>query len=397
MLASLYFLFVRIAALFNKKARQLSQGERKALVFLKENVQPNTSYIWFHAASVGEFEQGRPIIERIKRMHPEKKVLLTFFSPSGYELRKNYSGADVVSYLPFATKTKVRKFLDIVQPEMAVFIKYEFWPHYLKQLSKRNIPTYLVAGIFRKSQAFFRWYGASYRKCLTHFTHMFLQDDDSATLLAQYAFSNTTVCGDPRFDRVVEIAKTAKELPILQQFTQGSTVIVAGSTWLSDETLLSRYFQENEEIKLVLVPHEIDTHHMESIYHLFHGRYVRYTEATAQNLEFARCLVVDTIGILSTIYRYATVAYVGGGFGDGIHNTLEAAVYGCPIVIGPNYDKFREAHGLLACEGAFSVDNYKQFKNTVDQLLQQQPQANSRRYVMENCGATEVIYKEIMK
>lgn len=397
MFESIYFLCVRIAALFNRKARSLSHGERGALNHLKEHIRQNERYIWFHAASVGEFEQARPIMERIRQCHPEKKILLTFFSPSGYELRKNYSGVDVVAYLPFATKRKVQRFLDIVHPEMAVFVKYEFWPNYLKQLHKRAIPTYLIAGIFRPSQVFFSWYGRGYRKCLTYFTHLFLQDEDSANLLAKYEIHNSTVCGDPRFDRVVEIAQEAKHLPVLQQFAQGALVIVAGSTWLPDEELLARYFQENEDVKLVIVPHEIDKHHLHAIYHLLHGRYVRYTEATAQNLEFARCLVVDTIGILSSIYRYATVAYVGGGFGVGIHNTLEAAVYGCPVVFGPNYEKFREAHGLIACGGAYSVKNYKMFKSVMDGLLQDPQNNNSRRYVVENCGATEVIYKAIMK
>lgn len=397
MFESLYFLCVRIAALFNKKARSLSHGERNALNHLKEHILPNERYIWFHAASVGEFEQGRPVIERIRRQYPEKKILLTFFSPSGYELRKNYAGVDVVAYLPFATKKKVQNFLDVVKPEMAVFVKYEFWPNYLKQLHKRAIPTYLIAGIFRPSQLFFRWYGGAYRKCLTYFTHLFLQDDDSAALLAKHNILNTIVCGDPRFDRVVEIAQEAKDLPILQQFAQGAPVIVAGSTWLPDEELLARYFQENEKVKLVIVPHETDKQHLHAIYHLMHGRYVRYTEATPQNLEFARCLVVDTVGILSSIYRYATVVYVGGGFGVGIHNTLEAAVYGCPVVFGPKYAKFREAYGLIDCQGAYSVKNYKTFKNTMDRLLQAPNDDASRRYVIENCGATEAIFKAIMK
>ena len=397
MFESLYFLCVRIAALFNRKARSLSHGERVALNYLKEHINPNESYIWFHAASVGEFEQARPVIERIRQKYPQKKILLTFFSPSGYELRKNYSGVDVVAYLPFATRRKVKRFLDVVRPEVAVFVKYEFWPNYLKQLKGKAIPTYLIAGIFRPSQLFFRWYAGAYRKCLTYFTHLFLQDEASQALLAKHDIHNTTVCGDPRFDRVVEIAQEAKHLPVLQQFAQDAPVIVAGSTWLPDEELLARYFQENEEVKLVIVPHETDKHHLHALYHLLQGRYVRYTEATPQNLEFARCLVVDTVGILANIYRYATVAYVGGGFGVGIHNTLEAAVYGCPVVFGPNYGKYREAHGLIASGGAYSVKNYKIFKETMDNLLQDQQNNVSRPYVLENCGATEVIFKEIMK
>lgn len=399
-LTSMYFGGVRLAALFNRKARMLSCGEKQALDHIASRIENGERYIWFHAASVGEFEQGRPIMEKIKQEHPQCKIILTFFSPSGYELRKNYAGADIVSYLPFATKKKVRKFLDLVNPVKAVFIKYEFWPNYLSELKRRHIPTYIIAAIFRRNQIFFKWYGAAYRRCLYTFEHLFVQDEESRKLLAKYKINDVTVCGDPRFDRVCAIAQEAKNLPIIEQFTYGAPTLIAGSTWPVDEDMLIRYVKENNyACKLVLVPHETDKRHLHHIYQALRGRYVRYTEATPRNVEMANCLVVDTVGILSSIYRYGTVAYVGGGFGVGIHNTLEAAVYGMPVVFGPNYHKFREARQLIECRGGFSVKNYKTLKKTLDEAFEHSKEygENAKNYVQGNKGATDVIYNRIMK
>ena len=399
-LTSMYFGGVRLAALFNRKARMLSCGEKQALDHIASRIENGERYIWFHAASVGEFEQGRPIMEKIKQEHPQCKIILTFFSPSGYELRKNYAGADIVSYLPFATKKKVRKFLDLVNPVKAVFIKYEFWPNYLSELKRRHIPTYIIAAIFRRNQIFFKWYGAAYRRCLYTFEHLFVQDEESRKLLAKYKINDVTVCGDPRFDRVCAIAQEAKNLPIIEQFTYGAPTLIAGSTWPVDEDMLIRYVKENNyACKLVLVPHETDKRHLHHIYQALRGRYVRYTEATPRNVEMANCLVVDTVGILSSIYRYGTVAYIGGGFGVGIHNTLEAAVYGMPVVFGPNYHKFREARQLLECRGGFSVKNYKTLKKTLDEAFEHSKEygENAKNYVQGNKGATDVIYNRIMK
>lgn len=396
----MYFGGVRLAALFNRKARMLSCGEKQALDHIASRIENGERYIWFHAASVGEFEQGRPIMEKIKQEHPQCKIILTFFSPSGYELRKNYAGADIVSYLPFATKKKVRKFLDLVNPVKAVFIKYEFWPNYLSELKRRHIPTYIIAAIFRRNQIFFKWYGAAYRRCLYTFEHLFVQDEESRKLLAKYKINDVTVCGDPRFDRVCAIAQEAKNLPIIEQFTYGAPTLIAGSTWPVDEDMLIRYVKENNyACKLVLVPHETDKRHLHHIYQALRGRYVRYTEATPRNVEMANCLVVDTVGILSSIYRYGTVAYVGGGFGVGIHNTLEAAVYGMPVVFGPNYHKFREARQLIECRGGFSVKNYKTLKKTLDEAFEHSKEygENAKNYVQGNKGATDVIYNRIMK
>lgn len=396
----MYFGGVRLAALFNRKARMLSCGEKQALDHIASRIENGERYIWFHAASVGEFEQGRPIMEKIKQEHPQCKIILTFFSPSGYELRKNYAGADIVSYLPFATKKKVRKFLDLVNPVKAVFIKYEFWPNYLSELKRRHIPTYIIAAIFRRNQIFFKWYGAAYRRCLYTFEHLFVQDEESRKLLAKYKINDVTVCGDPRFDRVCAIAQEAKNLPIIEQFTYGAPTLIAGSTWPVDEDMLIRYVKENNyACKLVLVPHETDKRHLHHIYQALRGRYVRYTEATPRNVEMANCLVVDTVGILSSIYRYGTVAYIGGGFGVGIHNTLEAAVYGMPVVFGPNYHKFREARQLIECRGGFSVKNYKTLKKTLDEAFEHSKEhgENAKKYVQGNKGATDVIYNRIMK
>lgn len=397
MFTSFYFFGVRVAGLFNIKARKLSMGESHALQSIADRIVPGERYVWFHAASVGEFEQGRPVMERIKQEHPEKKIILTFFSPSGYELRKNYPLADIVVYLPFATQSKARKFVETVRPEMAIFIKYEFWPNYLKELQRQGVPTYIIAAIFRKKQAFFHWYGKWYRKCLSYFEHLFVQDDASAQLLAEYGIRDVTVCGDPRFDRVSAIAKEAQHLPIIEQFCQNSPTLVAGSTWPADEELLARYFKETDRCKLILVPHETDKHHLHHIYQLLRGRYVRYTEATPRNLEHARCLVVDKVGILSSIYRYGTVAYVGGGFGAGIHNTIEAAVYGLPVVFGPRHEKFREANELIAKKGGLVVKNYKTLKNALDKAFAHRDEYgdNARKYVVDNCGATEVIYTHL--
>ena len=396
----MYFGGVRLAALLNRKARMLSCGEKQALDHIASRIENGERYIWFHAASVGEFEQGRPIMEKIKQEHPQCKIILTFFSPSGYELRKNYAGADIVSYLPFATKKKVRKFLDLVNPVKAVFIKYEFWPNYLSELKRRHIPTYIIAAIFRRNQIFFKWYGAAYRRCLYTFEHLFVQDEESRKLLAKYKINDVTVCGDPRFDRVCAIAQEAKNLPIIEQFTYGAPTLIAGSTWPVDEDMLIRYVKENNyACKLVLVPHETDKRHLHHIYQALRGRYVRYTEATPRNVEMANCLVVDTVGILSSIYRYGTVAYIGGGFGVGIHNTLEAAVYGMPVVFGPNYHKFREARQLIECRGGFSVKNYKTLKKTLDEAFEHSKEygENAKNYVQGNKGATDVIYNRIMK
>lgn len=398
---NIYFWILRLAALLgHKKARRLVKGQARALAELREWVATlgGSQVLWFHAASVGEFEQARPIIERLHSELPFRKVLLTFFSPSGYELRKNYPLVDKVTYLPFATRRNARKMLEILPLEAAVMVKYEFWPAYLKALKAKHIPTYLISAIFRPGQLFFLPWGKMYLKLLHAFEHIFVQDQSSSDLLQRYGVKEVTVAGDTRFDRVMEVRKQAKDLPMVDGFVAGAPrVIVAGSTWQRDEQYLARYMAEREDVKLVLVPHEIDSAHLHEIFQYFEGRYVRYTEATPQNVNKCRVLLVDTIGVLSSIYRYGHVAYIGGGFGVSIHNTLEAAVYGMPVVFGPTWKKFREAHGLLAAGAAITVKNYREFADALDRAFDNQSIMGQRAndYVQSECGATDKILKQL--
>lgn len=405
----LYFLLIRLVALFgHRKAKKLIAGQRQVTAFLKahkENKSELQGCVWFHAASVGEFEQARPIIEKLKAEQPDRKILLTFFSPSGYELRKEYKSADSVMYLPFATRRNARHFLHVFQPSMAVFVKYEFWPAYLRELNRRQIPTFLISGIFRPKQTFFKPWGSSYRHLLTRFTKLFVQDSDSLALLNRFGIENAEVAGDTRFDRVSWIAKHAKEIPTVEHFVHGADsftapfekVIVAGSTWPNDEILLAKYIEENPDVKLVLVPHEIDDNHLHHIFQYFKGRYVRFTEATPNNVLHVQTLVIDTIGMLSSIYQYGQVAYIGGGFGVGIHNTLESAVFAMPVLFGPNFQRFREARKLIEAGAGFPVKDYATFKQTMDYALENYRELGhkAKDYVTSELGATEKIYNEL--
>lgn len=398
---NIYFWILRLAALLgHKKARKLVQGQARALDELQDwaSTLGGSEVLWFHAASVGEFEQARPIIERLQSELPFRKVLLTFFSPSGYELRKNYSLVDKVTYLPFATNRNAKKLLDLLPIETAVMVKYEFWPAYLKALKDKGVATYLISAIFRPGQLFFLPWGKGYLKLLHTFKRIFVQDQASAQLLMNHGVSQVEVAGDTRFDRVVEVRKQAKELPIVEDFVAGAErVIVAGSTWPKDEELLARYMAEREGVKLVLVPHEIDSAHLHEIFQRFEGRYVRYTEAAAYSVDKCRILLVDTIGVLSSIYRYGHVAYIGGGFGVSIHNTLEAAVYGMPVVFGPTWQKFREARGLIEAGAAISVKNYREFAAALDKAFAVQKQMGQAAadYVNSELGATDKILKQL--
>ena len=401
----LYFFLVRLAALLgNKKARLLIQGQKDCLAELQQANDKGLiahsekeQLIWFHAASVGEFEQTRPIIERLRSEHKPCKILLTFFSPSGYEMRKNYDKVNRVLYLPFATRRNAKLFLDAVRPDMAIFSKYEFWPAYLKELKRRSIPTYSICAIFRKSQLFFMPWGRPYLNLLKCFTHIFVQDRDSLNLLQRHGITECSVAGDTRFDRVHAIKEQGKNIPLLKEFCGAGPVIVAGSSWPADEVLLARYIEEHEEVRLVLVPHEINEEHLHTIFQTFLGRYVRYTEATKESITQCRILVLDTMGMLSSLYRYATVAYIGGGFGVGIHNTLEAAVYGIPVLFGPNYKKFREAKGLIAVGASTSVKNYRQLAAALDEalMLHKEKGEMATQYVESELGATERIYQAL--
>ena len=368
---------------------------------LRKEIDRNAKYIWFHAASLGEFEQGRPMIEKIRLQYPQYKILLTFFSPSGYEVRKNYEGADVICYLPFDEPFKVRKFLNLANPHIAVFIKAEIWMNYLTELKKRGVKTYLISAVFRPNQLFFKWYGKWYRKALACYEHLFIQDEDSRRLLSEHGVTNVAVCGDTRFDRVLEIQKNARLLPQVEQFARGNQMLlVAGSSWPEDEKIIIPYFNSHPEMKLIIAPHEIHRKHLLYIQSLLSRPSIRLSEVDEETLLTNDCLIIDSFGLLSSIYRYGHVAYIGGGFGKGIHNTLEAAVYGIPVIFGHKFQKFKEAKGLIAVGGGFSIDSATAFSERMDQFLSDQEFCRKAGriagdYVHKNVGATEKILQRM--
>lgn len=404
----LYFLLIRIAALFgHRKARLLVRGLKSQ----RGKESGHEGAIWIHAASVGEFEQARPLIERLRASQDGIKIVVTFFSPSGYEMRKDYALADAVLYLPFATRRNARRFLEALKPSMAIFMKYEFWPAYLRELKKRNIPTYSISSIFRPTQRFFHWYGKSALRLLKCFTHLYVQDEASRRLLAEHGVHEVSVVGDTRFDRVDEIKAKGHPMPLVEQFIDGAShVLVAGSTWPEDEVLLKQYVERvkelmNEGVKFILVPHEINEAHLHFIFQLFKGRFVRYSALETMSdavsryniLQRAEVLVVDRMGLLSSLYAYGHAAYIGGGFGEGIHNTIEAAVYGLPVVFGPHYHHFREAQGLIDANAARSIKDYSELESALNTALEQHETigAKAAEYVQSEKGATEKILEEI--
>ncbi|MDR1680082.1 MAG: 3-deoxy-D-manno-octulosonic acid transferase [Prevotellaceae bacterium] len=390
----IYGLFIFLASSFNTKAKKRWLGQRQVFNYLSKNADKSVEYIWIHASSLGEFEQGRPIIENLKKSNPESKILLTFFSPSGYEVRKNYTGADLICYLPLDTKNNVRRFFNSVKIQKAIFIKYEFWINFLLACKKHNIPTFIVSAIFHKDQAFFKWYGKAYANVLHVFKTIFVQNEESKQLLQSIGINTAQVCGDTRFDRVIEIAEQRKPLPIVEAFKNGKKLIIAGSSWAKDEDLLIEYQQKYPDIKLLIAPHEIHESHLQEIESKLKKGFVRYSKADENTVSAADCLIIDNFGLLSSIYQYADIAYIGGGFGTGIHNVLEAAVYGVPVVWGPNYQRFAEARGLIAYGGGFSISNYTELENifnSVDKLAGQK----ASDFVQRHKGATEMILKEI--
>jgi len=409
----IYLLGVAIYSRFNEKVRKMWRGERDAFRVLREQVDPDAHYVWFHAASLGEFEQGRPLMEQLRREHPKLKILLTFFSPSGYEVRKDYKGADIICYLPLDTIRNARRFLRIIRPEMAFFIKYEFWYNYLHILKHRGVPVYSVSSIFREGQIFFRWYGRQYGRVLKCFTHFYVQNEKSRELLANIGIDNVTVVGDTRFDRVLQIKEAAKSLPAIDRFIgqsekgEAPKVFVAGSSWPPDEEIFIRYFQQHKDWKLIIAPHVIGEDHLEQIEKQLQGWHVsRYTRL--QSIETttpaapteASALIIDTFGLLSSIYRFATVCYVGGGFGVSIHNTLEAAVWGKPVIFGPENRKFQEAQGLKACGGGLEITSYADFEALMNHFEADADSLNAAgrkagEYVEALTGATKKILSDI--
>lgn len=393
----LYFLILKIAALWNPKAQKLVQGQKQSLSRLQDFTSNGGKFLWLHAASVGEFEQGRPVIEKLKQLSPNIKIVVSFFSPSGYEAKKDYPLADLVIYLPFATNRNARKFISAFNGNLiaAIFVKYEYWPAYLKQLKKSAVPTFSIASIFRPYQAFFRpIIGPAYRSLLKCFTSIMVQDQQSRLLLEKYGINNSVVCGDPRFNRVLQVVTQEDN----SKFSQINCLIkpktiVAGSTWPKDEQLLARFIREHDDLQLVLVPHEINPSHLQFIFNLFEGKYILYSELNRQNAPAARVVVVDQMGLLSRLYRYGAVAYIGGGFGAGIHNTIEAAAYSMPVVFGPNNKYFREAQDLKSIGAGFEIKNYQQLEQTLCSLLadpKSMAQA-AHNYVISEQNATDLI------
>ena len=405
-----YLLGVAIASLFNEKVRKMWRGERAAFDVLKQKVDPEAKYVWFHAASLGEFEQGRPIMERLRSEHPEYKILLTFFSPSGYEVRKNYEGADIICYLPLDTPINAIRFLRLVRPVMAFFIKYEFWYNYLHILKYRKVPTYSVSSIFRPEQVFFKWYAKKYARVLRCITHFFVQNEQSRELLEKIGITEVTISGDTRFDRVLQIKEQSKRLPLVEAFKnkkqtveeaykQEYKVFVAGSSWPPDEDIFIRFFNEHPEWKLIIAPHVIGDDHLQQIMSKLNRKTVRYTEATPETAAEAQCMIIDCFGLLSSIYHYGEVAYVGGGFGVGIHNVLEAAVWNVPVFFGPNNKRFQEAQQLLASGGAVEITDYNSFDSAMtlfmnDEKWLKECGSKAGEYVKSKAGATDIVLKE---
>lgn len=405
----LYLIGVAIASLFNEKVRKMWRGERQAIKILKEKVDPTAQYVWFHAASLGEFEQGRPLMEHLRQEHPEYKILLTFFSPSGYEVRKDYKGADIVCYLPLDTIRNSRRFLRAVRPVMAFFIKYEFWYNYFHILQHRGVPVYSVSCIFRPNQIFFRWYGKQYARVLHCVTKFFVQNEESQQLLQGIGIDRSEVVGDTRFDRVLQIRDAAKHLPIVEAFRYGSVggnaegtpikTFVAGSSWGPDEDIFIRYFNERHDWRLIIAPHVINEEHLQQILSKLQRKTVRYTQTTPEEAAQAECLIIDCFGLLSSIYNYGDVAYVGGGFGVGIHNVLEAAVWHMPVFFGPNNKHFQEAQWLLQSKGGIEIMSFDDFKIQMDRFIAAPGLIRERgnaaaKVVDEHTGATKRVMND---
>lgn len=398
---TLYVWLIRLVAPRHPKARLWIDGRKDLYKRMAETIDPTDRIVWVHVASLGEFEQGRPIIERIRKTHPEYKILLTFFSPSGYEVRKNYQGVDYIFYLPIDTPRNARRFLDAAHPEIAIFVKYEFWLNLLRDLRRRKVRTYIVSAIFRRNSIFFRPYGGMWRQALESFDVMFVQNEESKKLLAGLGFDNVIVAGDTRFDRVAEIAAAAKHIDIIDRFKGDKRLFVAGSTWNPDEELLIRLINDNPDVKFIVAPHEMDESRMARLGAETKGGTLRYTQCTPHTAYGSKqLLILDTVGILASVYGYATWSYIGGGFGVGIHNTLEAATFGLPVAFGPNYQKFKEARDLVTLGAARPVKNYDELRTWFIPLRDnedflQKTSRIAKDYTTRHQGATNIIVKTI--
>ncbi len=401
----IFQILITIASLFNLKAKLWVNGRRKVFQNLKIVIKPNEDIAWFHCASLGEFEQGRPVIKAFKEKYPSYKILLTFYSPSGYEIRKNYERADYVFYMPLDTPSNAKQFMSIVNPKVIFFVKYEFWYFFLKEIRNTNTPLYLISGIFREDQRFFKSKGVFSKKMLSCFKHFFVQNNESKILLNSVNINNVTITGDTRFDRVYSIAKQSKKLPVIEQFTKNDLVLIAGSTWKPDEELLIKYFNEsNHNFKMIIAPHEIHKENITRIVKSFteNTNVAKYSDVNENKNSTSEILIIDNIGLLSSLYKYGNLAYIGGGFGKGLHNILEAATFGLPVIFGPNHKKFQEAIELKNLNSAFLISNYTDLKECLDNFFENLDQIKlcgkiSAEFVENKRGATESILKIVEK
>lgn len=394
----IYGLLVRLASLFNAKAKLFIKGRKGIFKHISAKFNGDEHPIWFHFASLGEFEQGRPVLESIKASKPNEKIIVTFFSPSGYEIRKNYALADGIFYLPLDTISNANRFVNLLNPKMAIFTKYEFWPNYFKALANKNIPLYIISGIFRPNQTFFKGYGGFYRNVLKCVRHFFVQNEESATLLKSIGINHVDISGDTRFDRVYENAQIPKKLPLIEKFCGDVKVLIAGSTWPEDEKLLVDLAAKNPDWKLIIAPHEIHESHISTITDLFPNSLRLSKLASDTNTETnVQILIIDNIGMLSSLYQYGKIAYIGGGFGVGIHNTLEAAAFGLPVIFGPNYDKFQEAKDLIEIGAAKSISNADELTTAFEYYVAHESGTLAKNYVANKKGATEMIMKKIFE
>ena len=393
----LYRSGIYIASFFNPKAKLWIDGRKNIFQKIKTQLPDNQQLIWIHCASLGEFEQGRPLIEKIKTNFPHFKILLTFFSPSGYEIRKNYPHADYIFYLPADSPKNAQLFLDIVRPTLSIFVKYEFWYHYLHQLHERKIPTFLIAAVFRKEQIFFKPYGTFFKNMLPFFNHIFAQNKDSKTLLLQNEIKNVTVAGDTRVDRVLDIQKNAPSFGVIEAFKGTTDILIGGSTWSADEEIIIQWIHQQKDFrwKFIIAPHDISENRLVEIEKKLTVNAIRFSKANAFNASAARVMIIDNIGMLSSIYQYGKVAFIGGGWGAGIHNTLEPIAFGLPVIFGKKYQKFEEAKCLVKSGGGFSVSGFSDFEKIIKQLEDEffynNASTKAKNYILENQGATEKI------
>lgn len=408
----LYLLFIRIAALRNRKARQWLNGQKNILQKISAQISTNQQYIWFHFASLGEFEQGRPVMERVKMENPDEKLFITFFSPSGYEVRKRNPLSEWTFYLPIDTKTNARELIKLINPKIAVFTKYEYWYHYYEELNNRKVPLYVISANFMSGMSFFRWYGKMNREMLKFVTHFFVQNETSKAQLKLLNITNVTVTGDTRFDRVTQSALHPKKLDIIEVFCQDNKIFIGGSTWPEEEILIAQLVQEYPAWKFILAPHEISDEKIEGLEKLLKGKSVRYSEMatnwkpnindTSQySIRNTQCavLIIDNIGMLSSLYQYGNLAYIGGAFGSGLHNVLEAAAFGMPVIFGPKYDRFPEAKDLIERRAGFSIENFNDLQKIMQTLQDDTKRKTAgeaaKKYIAENTGATSLIIDHI--